>query len=44
MFAENNADKLQSWLDAIAEKDPLKAAELYVRVLEYHLPKLDARK
>jgi len=39
-FAEDNADKLQEWLDAIGKDNPAKAAELYVRVLEYHIPKL----
>ena len=39
-FAEGNVEKLQAWLDAVAEKDPGKAADLFIRVLEYHLPKL----
>src|SRR6516162_6012835 len=39
-FAEANVGKLQAWLDAVAAKDPGKAAELFVRVLEYHVPKL----
>jgi hypothetical protein len=39
-FAESNVGKLQTWLDAIAEKDPARAAHLFVRVLEYHVPKL----
>src|SRR5262249_40658348 len=39
-FAEDNVGKLQTWLDAVAEKDPAKAADLFVRVLEYHVPKL----
>ena len=38
-FAEGNVDKLQGWLDRVAAKDPAKAAELFVRVLEYHVPK-----
>lgn len=32
--------KVQSWLDAIAEKDPARALDLFVRLLEYHVPKL----
>jgi len=40
LFAETNADRLQAWLDDIAKENPAKAAELYVRVLEYHIPKL----
>lgn len=39
-FAEGNVEKLQAWLEAVAKKDPGKAAELYLRVLEYHIPKL----
>jgi hypothetical protein len=39
-FAEGNVDKLQGWLDRVATRDPAKAAELFVRVLEYHVPKL----
>jgi len=39
-FAEGNVDKLQGWLDRVAARDPAKAAELFVRVLECHVPKL----
>jgi hypothetical protein len=39
-FAEGNIDKLQGWLDRVAVRDPAKAADLFVRVLEYHVPKL----
>ena len=39
-FAEANVPKLQTWLDAVAEKDPARAAELLLRALEYHVPKL----
>lgn len=39
-LAEGNVHKLQEWLDAIAKKDPAKAADLFVRLLEYHIPKL----
>ena len=45
-FAEGNAHKLQDWLDRIAEgsdgnrADPAKAADLYLRAIEYHIPKL----
>ena len=46
IFAEGNAHKLQEWLDRVAEgsdgikPDPAKAADLYLRAIEYHLPKL----
>ena len=39
-FAEANISKLQTWLDAIAAKDPARAAELLLRALECHVPKL----
>ncbi len=45
-FAEGNAHKLQEWLDRVAEgsdgvrPDPAKAADLYLRAIEYHIPKL----
>jgi hypothetical protein len=39
-FAEANVGKLQAWLDAAARKDPARAAELFARILEYHVPKL----
>lgn len=46
VFAEGNAHKLQEWLDDIAmgvggnRPDPAKAADLYLRAIEYHIPKL----
>lgn len=39
-FAEQNVGKLQGWLDRVAQRDPAKVAELFVRVLEYHISKL----
>jgi hypothetical protein len=46
VFAEGNAHKLQEWLDSVANgvggnrPDPAKAADLYLRAIEYHIPKL----
>lgn len=40
VFAEGNVDRLQDWLDAIADDDPAKAADLFIKLLEYHVPKL----
>ena len=46
VFAEGNAHKLQEWLDDIAmgvggnKPDPAKTADLYLRAIEYHIPKL----
>jgi len=39
-FAEDNAERFGEWITRTAEKDPAKAAELYLRALEYHIPKL----
>jgi hypothetical protein len=40
LFAEQNVSKLQGWLDKTAEKDPEKAADLFLRAREYFTPKL----
>jgi hypothetical protein len=39
-FAENNVEQLQGWLEKTAEKNPDKAADLFLRALEYRIPKL----
>lgn len=39
-FVDDNAGRLQGWLDRIAEKDPEKAFSLFQSVIEYHVPKL----
>lgn len=39
-FVDNNAPRLQAWLDQVAEKDPEKAFNLFQSVVEYHIPKL----
>jgi hypothetical protein len=39
-LAQANVDRCQTWLDRIAEKDPDKAFDLYLKMLEYHVPKL----
>lgn len=40
LFAEANVGRLQEWLDVIAEDDPGKAVDVYIKLLEYHVPKL----
>ena len=40
VFAEGNVDRLQEWLDVIAAEDPAKAVDVYIKLLEYHVPKL----
>lgn len=39
-FVEGNVDRLNGWLDLIAEKDPQKAFDSFMSVVEYHIPKL----
>ncbi len=41
LFVENNAHRLQGWLDQIAEEQgPEKAVRCFMDLLEYHVPKL----
>ena len=42
-FVDNNADRLQTWLDDIASDEkqgPAVAFRLFLDVVEYHVPKL----
>jgi len=41
-LAEGNADRLQSWLDAVAEKDRAEALRLWLGLLRYGTPTLQA--
>ena len=48
LFVDQNAYRLTEWLDAVAYGDPTneikpnpaKAFDLYLRAIEYHIPKL----
>lgn len=40
MFVDNNAHRLEGWLDQVAAENPAKAFELFQSVVEYHIPKL----
>lgn len=40
LFAQRNVDKLESWLNRTARRNPAKAADIMLRALEYHVPKL----
>lgn len=48
IFAEKNVSKLEEWLNATADGDPSngvkpdpgKAADLFLKAIEYHIPKL----
>lgn len=39
-FAEANVEKMGVWLAEVAADDPGKALDLYLRAIEYHIPKL----
>lgn len=40
LLAERNVSKLEGWLMRTARKYPDRAADLFLRALEYHVPKL----
>ena len=39
-FVEGNVERLNGWLDSIAEDDPKAAFNCFMDVVEYHIPKL----
>lgn len=39
LIAERNVKRLEEWLTKVATEDPSKAADLYLRMIEYHIPK-----
>jgi hypothetical protein len=41
-LAEGNADRVQSWLDSVAETDPAEALRLWLALLRYVTPTLQA--
>ena len=40
LFVDNNAHRLEGWLDQVAQENPEKAFQLFQSVVEYHVPKL----
>jgi hypothetical protein len=40
LIAERNVGKFETWLDQVAGEDPAKAADIFLRAIEYHIPKL----
>lgn len=40
MFVEGNVERLNGWLDAIADQSPKDAFDRFMSVVEYHVPKL----
>jgi len=39
-MAELNAPRFAMWLNEVAQKSPEKACDIYLRAIEYHIPKL----
>lgn len=39
-LAENLAPEVEGWLSSVASEDPGRAIDLYLRAIEYHVPKL----
>jgi hypothetical protein len=39
-MAEDNAEKFAEWLEKVAQDSPEKACDIYLKAIEYHIPKL----
>jgi len=39
-MAEDNAGNFVEWISQVADKSPEKACDIYLRAIEYHIPKL----
>ena len=39
-LAEDLGPALQGWIERVAAEDPARAAEIFLRAIEYHIPKL----
>jgi hypothetical protein len=39
-MADDNADNFNLWLTQVAENNPEKACDIYLKAIEYHIPKL----
>lgn len=40
LIAQRNVGNFETWLGKVALEDPGKAADLYLKAIEYHIPKL----
>lgn len=40
LIAQRNIERFEGWINQVAEQDPAKAADLYLKAIEYHIPKL----
>lgn len=41
VFVEGNVDRLNGWLDQIAQESPKDAFDAFMKVVEYNIPKLN---
>ena len=39
LIAERNIVKFEGWLKRVARRDPARAADLFLKAIEYHIPK-----
>ena len=39
-MAEDNAENFAEWLTKVAADSPVKACDIYLKAIEYHIPKL----
>ncbi len=39
-MADENADNFVGWLNQVAASNPEKACDIYLKAIEYHIPKL----
>lgn len=39
-MAEENAENFAKWLETVAKENPEKACDIYLKAIEYHIPKL----
>lgn len=39
-FAQSTVPQFQEWINRVAQEDPAKAADLFLKAIEYHIPKL----
>jgi hypothetical protein len=39
-MAEDNAGRFAEWLEKVAKESPEKACDIYLKAIEYHIPKL----
>lgn len=40
LLAEKNVHRVDGWLERVARDDPARACEIFLRAIEYHIPKL----